>query len=307
MTASAGFPYTRGMTDPSLPSAAPDHWQNLLWSLACPDISTDSRLPWLPASRRAALHDFFSRREIRTGLEAKLIRLLEQGRSRRLGIYFENLWAFAFQHHPNYRLLARNLPIRSEGRTLGELDFVVQHLPDDATEHWELAVKFYLQIQSQWVGPGLRDRLDIKLARMADHQLPIAHTTEAITTLNQHGIRLDRKWALMPGRLFTPLHTSPPGEPGYWWADTAQFLRYFSEPPTGWLLLPKQSWLAPCAVSPTVHPQALSAINPTALRHQLESRGPLCIAAIGDNGEAYRGFLVPDDWQQRAVQSLPAE
>jgi len=254
------------------------------------------------------MHGFFSQPEIRNSLEAELLQLLEQSHSRRLGIYFENLWAFAFQHHPDYRLLARNLPIRVGGKTLSELDFVVEHIPDRATEHWELAVKFYLQVGGYWVGPGLRDRLDIKLARMAEHQLPVAFSAEATATLHQRGIRLDRQWALMPGRLFSPLESEPSPAPGYWWADSAQFLRHFTESACRWLHLPKQSWLAPCGLAgSSPAPLTLDAITAESLRDQLDRRGPLCVAGIADSGEASRGFLVPGDWRQRATRSLPAE
>ncbi|WP_299595441.1 DUF1853 family protein [uncultured Microbulbifer sp.] len=296
----------RNPTKSILPSHTPDHWQNLLWALSADDIAPDYPLPWLPAARRQALHSYFSSAEIYQQLYPQLPHFLAQFNSHRLGIYFENLWAFAFQHHPDYTLRARNLPIRHEGKTLGELDFLVHHHPDDMLEHWELAVKFYLQVDKHWMGPGLRDRLDIKLARMREHQLPIAQSPEVQSQLALTGLTPQRQWTRMPGRLFTPLQEGSPEPAHHWWADTAQFLQCFSSSGYRWVQLPKQTWLTSCGIPDpiTAQPLALHAIDLQKLHHQLNDRGPLCVAATDDSGEISRGFIVPDDWRQRASSEL---
>ena len=290
------------MTSP-LATATPDHWSNFLWALASPDIAPEYPLPWLPSNRRADLSQYFSVPEIRIQLEDRLLALIQQIHSRRLGIYFENLWTFAFTHHPDYELLARNFPIRDQGRTLGELDFVVRYKPDNLVEHWEVALKYYLQVDDYWVGPGLKDRLDIKLDRMRDHQLPIAQNAVAKRALADADIALDRQWALMPGRLFRPFGDSATqllaaGE--FWWADLAAFLRHVSESKdqaaTRFLQLPKTCWLAPGAEPLTLE---YSAFEETQL-----ARGPICVGAGSTSGESNRGFLVPDNWLGQARQGL---
>ena len=308
-----------------LPTSSPDHWRNFLWALRSPDIAPEFPLPWLPETRREALLTYFLTPGMQSRLAPQLEQQLHSSTSRRLGIYFENLWAFAFSHHPHYQLVARNLPIRDQGRTLGELDFVVRHLPDNTVEHWELALKFYLQVGSLWVGPGLKDRLDIKLARMRDHQLPIARNPLATAALRETGVQLDRQWALMPGRLFRPLtempgpgKSAPPAATDFWWADLATFLRAksgeFTAADTRWVHLPKPCWLAP-QTGPLADAACdtlacdTSACTPSTLksdlRERLATRGPICVAMIGPQGETGRGFLVPDDWRQRAAQSRP--
>ncbi|GAB2508684.1 DUF1853 family protein [Microbulbifer agarilyticus] len=294
-----------------LPTATPDHWDNFLWMLDAADIAPGFPLPWLPQTRRRALADYFSSSGVRAQLEAPLQETLQQGSSRRLGIYFEQLWGFAFTHHPDYTLLARNLPIRAEGKTLGELDFVVRHHPDSAVEHWELALKFYLQIDDYWVGPGLKDRLDIKLQRMHDHQLPVALGDTARAVLGNQGIQLDRQWALMPGRLFQPLASlaAPAPLPGaYWWADLATFHAHFptSRRDNTWLQLPKPCWLAPCSLGATESTPASAETAPE-LGEALLSRGPICVARSSPAGELSRGFLVPAGWHARALASIPSQ
>ncbi|WP_066961601.1 DUF1853 family protein [Microbulbifer sp. Q7] len=284
-------------------TASPDHWRNLLWALAAPDIAPDAPLPWLPESRRSALARFFSHTHVRAELEARLLSHLEQLNNHRLGIYFEYLWAFAFTHHPDYQLLAHNFPIRDGGRTLGELDFVVRHTPDNAVEHWEIALKFYLQVGEYWVGPGLKDRLDIKLARMRNHQLPVAQDSTATSSLRDAGITLDRQWALMPGRLFRPLDAASGGlsEPNhFWWADVATFLEQeASVQPSAdgqWYRLPKPCWLAPLPESLATPP-----VEGEPLADSMLKRGPICVARYDHRGERSRGFIVPADWAERAA------
>ncbi|MBN8430285.1 DUF1853 family protein [Microbulbifer salipaludis] len=284
-------------------TASPDHWRNFLWALAAPDIAPDTALPWLPESRRSALARFFSQTGVRAELESRLLSHLQQLNNHRLGIYFEHLWAFAFAHHPDYQLLAHNFPIRDEARTLGELDFVVRHTPDHSVEHWEIALKFYLQVGDYWVGPGLKDRLDIKLQRMRTHQLPVARDSTATSRLRDAGITLDRQWALMPGRLFRPLDTasddwSAPDH--YWWADVATFREHpLSAHPSGdngWYRLPKPCWLAPLSESVVTPP-----IEGEPLAEAMLARGPLCVARYDHRGERSRGFIVPADWAERAA------
>ncbi|WOX04609.1 DUF1853 family protein [Microbulbifer pacificus] len=282
---------------PSIPFATPDHWSNLLWALSAPDIAPEFPLPWLPPQRRERLHQFFSAPDICSRLRPELELELQNLKSRRLGIYFEQLWAFAFSHHPDYTLLARNLPIRRGEKTLGELDFVVRHLPDDTVEHWEVAVKFYLQVADYWVGPGLRDRLDIKLAHMQDHQLPMIQQPESRSQLHRAGLIPERQWAVMPGRLFASLDETNPS-PRYWWTTARSFQRQFADRQWQWLQLPKQTWLAPCSGTNPLAPQPEEHLT------QATAYYPRCVAGLQGATEVSRGFMVPIDWLAQARQHI---
>ncbi|CAM5307721.1 hypothetical protein SSTU70S_03703 [Stutzerimonas stutzeri] len=98
---------------------------------------------------------------------------------RRLGLYYERLWQFVLCQVPDVELLAANLPIRQAGHTLGELDLLLRAA--EGVHHLELAVKFYLGLDQteghrhdHWFGPGSLDRLDLKLAHLRKHRLPLA-------------------------------------------------------------------------------------------------------------------------------------
>ncbi|WP_143730486.1 DUF1853 family protein [Microbulbifer sp. GL-2] len=309
-----------------IPNASVDHWSNLLWTVGSTDITNSlnpkfllEKLPRLPAARRKQLLDYFSSPQVHKRLSPQLDAFLhnysEHKPTSRLGVYFEQLWAFAFEHHHDYQLVHHNLPLRTAGQTLGELDFVVRYLPADTCEHWEVAVKFYLQLPGPyWIGPGLKDRLDIKLKRMAQHQLPFIRRPEVESLLQDMGLNIDRQWAQIPGRLFKALGTpkaqasrkSSRGDSHYWWATPDSFIDYFNTSPhyqdLSWLHLPKCVWLAPLQrglAEGYSFKQLVMALE----RNTLDR--PLCISALDKCGEVCRGFIVPENWYPRALESLP--
>lgn len=128
---------------------------------------------------------------------------LKQQRSSRLGIYFEQLLSFYFEHYPRFTLLAKNLQVNNDERTLGEFDFIILDQADDRTKHIEAAVKFYLGHQyyqgkiknnyplhnwHNWVGPNQKDSLAIKMRHLQERQLPLSQTRYGQTALSSLGI-----------------------------------------------------------------------------------------------------------------------
>lgn len=92
----------------------------------------------------------------------------------RLGFWYQHLCHQLFAGHPNYEILAEEIQLNHQGRTIGALDFVVHNHATKRSEHWEVAVKFYLLFDGLWYGPNSRDRLDRKLAHMLKHQLAMS-------------------------------------------------------------------------------------------------------------------------------------
>lgn len=244
-----------------------------------------------------------------------LLTELAQLKSTRLGIYYETLWRFYWQQHPHYRLLAHNLQITDQGQTLGAFDFIVQ--ADDAVWHIETAVKFYLGMPTnvhstsewaQWIGPNCNDRLDIKLARLLNHQLPLRFNTASqntLTTLAPPGSNW-RSALCLQGYLFYPAHEAMPKphnahmhhQRGLWW-----YLRYFLDEVKAldyWMVLPRHQWLS-AAQTDDIH-ALLSRDNlRDYLRHWVgDLHRPQLIAAMEKNDgiwqEKSRGFVVPDHW-----------
>ncbi|WP_236235538.1 DUF1853 family protein [Pseudomonas faucium] len=231
--------------------------------------------------------------------------------SRRLGLYYESLWQFALRHAPGIELLAANLAIRDQSRTLGELDILLRD--GDGTHHLELAIKLYLgpvdgagRDPAKWLGPGCHDRLGTKLAHLAGHQLPMSGQAHSRTALAGVGVQQQVQAHLWlagylfypwPGHAQAPEGANPQHLRGRWirrrdWPVTAT---------EHWQPLPRHAWLAPARV------EADECWAPLQFAHwlaELDSQAPAQMLvklepdSAGAWHEAERVFLVSDSWPQ---------
>lgn len=234
--------------------------------------------------------------------------------SRRLGLYYEGLWQFALGQAPGIELLAANLAIREAGHTLGELDILLRDR--DGVHHLELAIKLYLgppggdgHDPAHWLGPGCHDRLDLKLAHLAGHQLPLSTRPQSREILAGLGVAQVQAHLWLGGYLFYPWpgHAEPPAgaHPQHLhgrWLHRRHWHDYQRTCPTGhWQALPRHAWLAPTRIEPQhcwspgqfqTWLQGLDSNAPAQLLVRLEKVGH------GAWEEAERVFLVADTWPQ---------
>jgi len=230
----------------------------------------------------------------------------------RLGRYAEQLLGFYFQQHG--RLAARNLQVRDGNLTIGEFDFLLRD--GAALLHWELATKFYLLETGNphgadyFVGPGLADMLGRKMDRMLERQLALGSHPAARACLPQP---LAAARALVKGWLFYPPGVAVPAAAGLHPEHCRGFWRPLAQldelPGEGYALLPRLDWLAPARLA------AAEALDRAALRaalhaHFAASDRPLLVAVLdvsdGEALETARGFIVPDDWRERARKRIAA-
>lgn len=256
---------------------------------------------YLPADWRERLTRLAARTDCVVALEAAA--------GRRLGHYFETLYACLLQEVLGWDVLARNLPVREGGRTLGELDFLVRNPVSGEVEHHEIAIKFYLgyraegQGPARWYGPNSRDRLDLKAGRLLEHQARLSELPATRMSLAGRGLPQPvcaRVW--MPGYLFYPREqvlTSPAGVAadhlrGHW----ARASSVTSGAMAHVVPLAKPHWIGPWqqAEAPdTGRAQELA-------KHIAAGGQPRLFACLrqepGDGSwrEESRFFLVPDHW-----------
>lgn len=264
------------------------------------------------APRPYQIADFELTAERRTWLEQLdqnpsplLEHLAQRCRSSRLGLRFESYWHFFLVQDPNTELLAHNLAVHDvTGRTLGELDILYFCHEQEKTVHLELAVKFYLASQmqyqekqalSQWLGPECRDRLDLKLGRLLQHQLPLIDTPVCQQAIAEAGIQLQGPiisalW--LKGRLF---HAFEPAQSLHQrWLSLSQMqaLPQAAE----WRLLEKPDWLSQF---PTQLGQVNKAEKTAANISTEELSRPRMFYRLADDKENRRlehCMLTPDDW-----------
>lgn len=212
-------------------------------------------------------------------------------RGRAVGRWFEQLHAHAVSQTPDLEILAVNLPIQGDDRTLGELDLLYRS--GEHVVHREIAVKYYLAVEpgnarSAWWGLNRRDRLDRKLDRMLDHQLSLS--SRAGTAWPEHLPRPTLHEVLLTGALFArtarlPDGANPQVEQGRWLyaSELAQL-----DPDSSWHELPRPWWLSPRqpGESPT---------TPRELARCVTSRQRPALVRQAE-GPMQRMFVVPDGW-----------
>ncbi len=230
-----------------------------------------------------------------------------------IGRYFESLIAYWLEQVPSVTGLRQNLAIHVAGRTLGELDLLFER--EGQLFHWELAVKLYLGTEDGcseelWLGPRARDRLDKKLAKLHERQLPLFTHSEAQAALEELGLRGARSEMLVKGILFHPHHRwrrglmhHPPTvnaahERG-WWLRVRDAGELAMDHGLHYQELEKPDWLGPARKKNTVPAAQLKAWLHARLDR--DSSPPL-VAVFDDEGkEQHRGFVVPDDWGPEAA------
>ncbi|WP_406667930.1 DUF1853 family protein [Gallaecimonas sp. GXIMD1310] len=212
-----------------------------------------------------------------TGVDTKtLAAALSQ--ERRLGKRFEVLVHALLEASDRYQVLAADEAIRINGQTLGAPDLIVRDLASGTIEHWELTVKFYLGLPQGWLGPGQRDWLEHKAARLANHQLPLLSRPELVPWLTQRGWHIHQRRLLSRGVLFGqgPRHNwlDRRHSQGQWW-------------------YPEQ-WPAALALRPLARWQWLAEVAWEALPELTEIHQPTMVMAA----DGSRHMLVPRQWPE---------
>lgn len=181
---------------------------------------------------------------------------LKQDTSHFLGSYAETLWLHYLEHHPHYELIAHNLQVHEQGKTVGEFDFIVFDTLHKTHVHQELAIKFYLGHKHQWIGPQTVDRLDLKASKLKEKQLKLSQHAAAKEILASLGIATLARECIVKGRLFQPNGKTDGSNcslPIYvndthlksTWYRHKHFKLTSNNHETYWKILNKHEWMAP--------------------------------------------------------------
>ncbi len=276
-----------------------------------------------------------------------LASLVNQKGNPLLGIFYETLWQFLLSQLPDNRIMASNLQVKGKKNgqpaTLGEYDIIYQLR--NQFIHRELAVKFYLGIPGEdintngspwhnWVGPGLKDRLDRKIDRLLHHQAILSDTNEGQEALLKLGIEQPvQKEILVQGRLFYPLYPLGTNESaitpltdiqGFFQSEAEQIMEAKCQPPEfcnpnhlkGYWLTQSQFLLSTQPITKNVSfqiPHKIQWLNqkPVAeflnhdeLLHQLKKQAkPVYVRAFQQKQqEQMHLFILPDNWPEKAEE-----
>lgn len=247
---------------------------------------------------------------------------LKSLKTKRLGERFEMFIRFAFEIHPGYRVVAHNFQIRANGRTIGELDLLVEELATQSLFSIELACKYYLALPNalhtrDYIGPGLADRLDKKLHRLFTHQMTLCAQEDCIRELNHSVLQQSHSpiqtKCLLRGRMFRMIEhkqerfvspINPNIESGFWGAR-AVMCEYMSSENVS--RLTKDQWFTLVSQIEDESPRPQDADDSESLKN---SRIDYAIAIATQNlnlatsveapGKRQH-FVVPDDWLSKAL------
>ena len=248
-----------------------------------------------------------------------LLEHLSSLRSQRLGLYFESLWHFFLAQDEEVDLVASNLPVNRDGRTIGEFDCLYFCRRRNCHVHLELAVKFYLgwppqtapgdtSLADEWLGPNARDRLDIKVDRLLLHQSQLGSRDEARPLLQALGIQELTREIELKGQLFAPANCLMPPPAGFHpdqrlhaWLRLADLAT-----PPGHLLaeryrvLPRIQWLSTDQLPAGDVIDSLGELIDS-LQQNIQLTGqPRLVAALDSNGgEIARFFVVDSHWPDK--------
>jgi len=291
---------------------------HLYWVLTSPSMLNPAKAPFTlaPPFSEADIA------QIMRHAETELASHMQAQKSHFLGAYFESLWRFALKHSTRYSLKVSGLQVHHQGKTLGELDFIVYDHLRECYVHQEVAIKFYLGIHpsdspetletSFWIGPQCVDRLDLKVSYMHNKQLPLAQHPIVQQRLKELDISDITSEGILKGFLFSPMHGTPPDTPSYVNTECLQgkWLRYKSLPHyaqhcnthTLWCWLEKQDWISDTpAVKDTDHPLMTTAALLDTLEAQIGQAPTRMLIQMerGHDGQLVtkaRLFVVSGDW-----------
>ncbi|QWX85325.1 DUF1853 family protein [Cellulophaga sp. HaHaR_3_176] len=132
----------------------------------------------------------------------------------RLGQQIEYIFQHLITSSLNYKTLIFNQPIRSENRTLGEIDFILQNTNNQEITHVELTYKFYIIDDTisdeihQLVGPNRKDAFFEKVQKIKNKQFSLLKTNEALKFLELNNIDPNKitSKACFKAQLFKPFN-----------------------------------------------------------------------------------------------------
>lgn len=228
-----------------------------------------------------------------------------------MGKYFEQLLFFVLERDERFEVLLQNHQLKQGKHTIGEIDLILRDRHTGTVEHWEIALKYYLQESCSaehaiMLGPNAIDNLAKKMRKLTEHQLPI---TANLPALGNTSTELMVNRLFIKGQFFYhlahadgcnifPNHAHASHEKGWWCylheADTvlAQDLL--------WTTIWKPDWIGESEFSLNHKLLNINEMRGLLKQHfQIEVHSVLCVGLQQKDGgwkEVTRGFVVNDAW-----------
>ncbi|SHI89039.1 DUF1853 family protein [Pseudozobellia thermophila] len=191
-------------------------------------------------------------------IELESLPLREVPDNLRLGHQMEHVFHQLISHSKQYRVVLRNLLVKEDKRTVGEIDFILKNRDTEQLVHVELTYKFYIVDLSvsapvhRLMGPNRRDRFFAKMEKIKKRQFNMLHSDAGKRALESVGVDTAgiRNECCFKAQLFMPhaerkfdLHPfNNRCKAGYWihydGFDSEEFRqhRYYIPPKPEWVI-----------------------------------------------------------------------
>ncbi|MCF8278672.1 MAG: DUF1853 family protein [Flavobacteriales bacterium] len=232
-----------------------------------------------------------------------------------MGKYFEQLLFYIIDKDERFEIVLKNHQVQEGNITIGELDLLLRDTATGQLEHWEIALKYYLQSApssdfSAMIGPDAKDNLDQKMKKLTEHQMRLSSHPKIRGLFN--GEQIESK-LFMKGQFFfrqgqkktLPQHSNPFLEQGYWCflSEAEEVLNDELK----WLVIEKPDWIG--QITLTDDATLLSAaqiLDFLKKQFDCDNESILCVGFSESNFgwiENTRGFVVSNRWPStRAYQ-----
>jgi hypothetical protein len=219
----------------------------------------------------------------------------------------------AFYFAQQGRLVAHGLQVRANRNdTVGEFDFLLD--AGEGVEHIEFATKFYL-LQGDstagfdtFVGPNLADSLGRKMRKVFDRQLELGSHPAAQDVLPRPVVAaraLVKGWLFYPRGTYQAMRGITAGHCRGFWCAVEELEAL---PGDRFLILPRLQWLPPFRAQSATWMLDKAQLAAELDDHFTVSDAPVLVSFVREEPgcvvEFERGFIVPDDWRERAAARL---
>jgi hypothetical protein len=238
----------------------------------------------------------------------RLLDFVNTPRQYKLGLYAEDLFLHFLEHQTEFELILHDQQIFNDKQCIGSMDFIIR-TPDGVVEHWEMAIKFFLQRcpSTDWidfVGPSHVDSMHRKLTKMVGRQLKLSQRPEAIDYFEANDIPVPTVHRVFSvGRFFKGYgmdFVAPEGcdlnQPTGQWIRRRDFIALFERTQSSWVVRPHPWWIGPYLTT-----DASELLSLDTVLHTPMERGKFLMLSQMQQvpqgwQECARWVLVVDDW-----------
>jgi len=214
-----------------------------------------------------------------------------------LGKYAESLLIIYFKNCKKFELLANNLQLIKENKTLGEIDFLLKNLRSEEYIHLEFALKYYLKVQWKgqlvFLGPNVNNQLEKKKEKLLGQQSRLLNRHQSLLDANFQKINFQPKiW--MKGVRFYPFNKKEEySHTKAWWLNYENIDKlinkniYFEAVPL------KKDWIFPYFKEKEVD---FNSLKTKAEHYFQQKKNALMVVRKENNKVIDRGFIMRKKW-----------